>query len=281
MIRIKSYAKINLGLRVVSRREDGYHNLSTLFQRISLADELTLFQQSRMVSYRGPRVTKDPEQNLCVRSARLIQSLFGSQKGIHILMKKNIPVGSGLGGGSSNAAAVILGMLKLYDINISKTELLSIGLEIGSDVPFFLMDVPAAYGEGRGEQLTEVSGLNTHKKIVVLFNKISISTSEAFKSMSENLTNENNSIILQNCVICKYDGENLPTEIINDFESVVFSKYPDLSQARDNLKNAGAEYAGLSGSGSAIFGIFNDLDAVREALEQVPHNWRKFICNPL
>lgn len=277
-MKLQSYAKLNLGLLVLNVREDGYHNLFTLFQRISLADSLDLEPLDGEIKYNGPSLTESFEQNLCVKAAKQFQKQLGSSFGVNIVLDKKIPVGSGLGGGSSNAASVILGMKQLYNLDLSLKEIIELGAKVGSDVPFFLLGTSAAIGEGRGELLEPVSSLPEHYSILILFKGIPISTSEAYKKLDQHLNTVSKSDILRNRDLTRYDGKRLPAQLVNNFEFVVFDEHPILLKARDGLIKAGAIHAGLSGSGSAIFGIFEELNKAKEAQFQFDGSWSSFIC---
>ena len=280
-LELQANAKINLGLRILGKRSDGYHDLITLFQRVSLADRVSLEPISSDIKYLGPNLTVDPKDNLCVRAGLAFQEAFGSNRGVEINLEKMIPVGAGLGGGSSDAAAVLRGMARLYGVDTGSEELRQIAVQVGSDVPFFLSDYSAAIGEGMGEKLTSILGLDQHVFVTLLWPGFSISTKWAYKSADKSLTfrKKNSKIIVRQ--FCSY-RDGIPTaELINDFEGPVFAAHPELARARDELLQRGAETAGLCGSGSALFGIFDGEAEAGAAARGWRSPWLSFVCRPI
>ena len=272
-------AKINIGLRVLGKRADGYHEIQTIFQRLTLHDSITVSRIQSGVEYDGARLTAEPADNLCVRAAHAFKRKFDIDQGVRIVLEKNIPVGAGLGGGSSDAAATILAMTELYDIHPSRDELLSLAGEIGSDVPFFTLNTSAALASGRGEFLTPISGLGSNLSLLIIYPEFEVSTTWAYTCIDKHLTLEknNNNLIIREFL--KFQGEIPTANMGNDFEFPVFEAHPELSRERDRLLNAGAIFAMLSGSGSSLYGVFDDEAIAREAALDCP-NGLSFVCRP-
>jgi 4-diphosphocytidyl-2-C-methyl-D-erythritol kinase len=264
--RLRAFAKLNLGLRILYKRSDGYHELRTVFQTISLADRLdiavTPASETRVLIEGTPEIP----DNLAEKAARLALEAMSIQADVRINLKKNIPAGAGLGGGSSDAAAVLLALPVLAGATIENGRLFSIAAQLGSDVPFFLHG-GTALGLGRGEELYPLPAPpKTHALLVAP--AIHSSTAEAYRDLSQTLT----SIALQNKLASfqqqLWAGLNGFPE--NDFEAVVFARYPELSQIRDRLLNLGAKQAMMTGSGSAIFGVFADQAGLDAAMGSFP-----------
>jgi len=280
-IQINAYAKINLGLRILARRPDGYHELITVFQRISLADRVILEKLDGGIEYAGTELTERPEDNLCYLAAETFCSLFGMELGVRIRLEKAIPTGAGLGGGSSDAAAVLRGMCEMYGISPTHEDLIGAAAEIGSDVPFFFSDLSSALGEGRGERLTPVNGLSRSFYLLVLKPNYSISTAWAYSELDNILTFEKNNISIVSHDFFSYSGGAPSTEMTNDFEVLIFDAHPELAEARADLLDAGAEFAGLCGSGSAVFGAFSDDCQVSAIVGDWRSPWLSYLCRPM
>lgn len=279
-ISINAYAKINLGLRVLSRREDGYHDIITVMQRISLCDHLDLEAVDKKIEYCGPSITESESDNLCVKAAQAFQRNFGKEFGVRIHLKKNIPIGAGLGGGSSDAGAVLTGMSQLYDVDSQSRQMMNAAIEVGSDVPFFAAGYSSALVRGRGEQLLQFPGLNNNSYVLILWPGFEVSTALAYRSLDESLTSDKNNIKLMLCEFFSFQG-GIPTAgMRNDFDDPIFASHPELAQACTDLIEAGAEYAGLSGSGSALYGVFDNEAVARMAASGWHGSWLSFVCCP-
>ena len=263
--RVPAYAKLNRGLRVLYRRPDGYHEIRTVFQTISLADRLDItFSRARTT-----RITIDgaPEipDNLINRAAHLVLEAMRVQGDILFDLKKNIPTGAGLGGGSSDAAAVLLALPVLAGKTLPGERLHEIAIQLGSDVPFFLHG-GTALGMGRGEELYPLPELPAARSLLVA-PQIHSSTAEAYRDLSPRLT----SIPLQN-KLSSFQQEiwrGVTSGSIgvdeNDFEEIVFARHRELRQIKERLLHFGAKPAAMTGSGSAIFGIFADAKQLERA----------------
>jgi 4-diphosphocytidyl-2-C-methyl-D-erythritol kinase len=277
--RLRAFAKLNLGLRVLYRRPDQYHELRTVFQTISLADEL----QVRFSSARETRITVEgtPEiaDNLVERAAQRALEAMGIQADVRFFLKKNIPAGAGLGGGSSDAAAVLLALPVLAGKRLPWDDLSAIAGQLGSDVPFFLHG-GTALGVGRGEELYPLPDRRA-KFVLLLTPEIHSSTAEAYRGISEKLT----LVLLQN-KLKSFQQEIWQTAEaapVNDFEEVVFTRHPDLGRLKQRLERAGAESVLMTGSGSALFGVFPSrarLDRAQRTIEEVRSYRVSFLSRP-
>jgi 4-diphosphocytidyl-2-C-methyl-D-erythritol kinase len=254
--RLRACAKLNLGLRVLYKRPDGYHELRTVFQTISLADTLDVtFERARKTTVVVEGTPEIPD-NLVVKAAHLVMEAMRIQGDVRFNLKKHIPSGAGLGGGSSDAAAVLLALPVLAGKIIPSDRLVTIAAQLGSDVPFFLQG-GTALGLGRGEELYPLPSQKVPYALVVSPD-VHSSTAEAYRGVSERLT----SIPLQNKLHSfqqKLWGGGLPVCMDdNDFEPVVFAAHPELAKIKSRLLRAGATAAAMTGSGSSLFGIYPD-----------------------
>jgi 4-diphosphocytidyl-2-C-methyl-D-erythritol kinase len=249
-------AKINIGLRVIGRREDGYHQLHTLFQEIDFGDKLTLSDQSSgniTLKVSGPAAAGVPDDssNLCHQAANLLKQRSEPDLGsIHIQLEKHIPVGAGLGGGSSDAAAVLRGLNELWGTGFSPEELEELATELGADVPFFIRG-GLQLGEGIGEQLTPLE-LKLPHTIVLVIPPFGVDTAWAYSQLA---TRQIFSQVAHLDHLIHLDP--VPWKAFtNDFEEVVFQQYGKLANIKEELAESGAIYTSLSGSGSAVYGFF-------------------------
>lgn len=275
-----SFAKINLALSVLGRRIDGYHDIQTVFQTIDLGDELEFFPASKFDLTCENFADVPKEDNLVWKAAMLLSSECGEKRGAHVTLRKKIPSGAGLGGGSSNAAAALLGLRRFWNLEVSDAQLFSIASKLGSDVPFFLSG-GTALGTGRGEQISALPDPPA-ENLVVIFPGIHVSTAEAYRSLNLGLTSRTIDLRIQRfcgLVQCK---KMCWTEIFNDFEASILPSYPVIEQAKCYLKDRGAVATLLSGSGSSVFGFFSDGEsAFAAAQESTQAAWRVFPARTL
>lgn len=265
-LKLPSFAKINLFLRVLGKRGDGFHEIVTVFQTISLCDYLTFSQSDSLEFSSNDSEIPTGEANLIVNAARRLQEHTNSNFGAAIFLEKNIPFPGGLGGGSSNAAIALLGLATLWNLRISFEELLQIASEIGSDVPFFFYGGTAT-GKGRGTEIS-VADDQPEKPLLIVTPNIEISTAEAYAKLgSKDLTKIDPKSILKNC---RDAGESLESghlSFINDFEKSVFKIEPELKRIKEKLLDSGADVALLSGSGASVFAIFDNEEKQQFALK--------------
>ncbi|HEX8178239.1 MAG TPA: 4-(cytidine 5'-diphospho)-2-C-methyl-D-erythritol kinase [Pyrinomonadaceae bacterium] len=281
---LPAYAKINLGLRVLGRRPDGYHELRTVFQTITLHDDLTFTARpdTRIeLACAAPDIPTD-DTNLVQRAAAALRERYNLRSGARIELTKRIPAGGGLGGGSSDAAVALVGLAHLWQIKTNAQELHEIGARLGADVPFFF-NGGTALGTGRG---TEISALADHPKmhLIVVTPGVKISTAEAYKALSAPALTKADSPA--NLPISRTQADAaraLSVELTNDFAPVVFRLQPEIARAHAALLKVGARAAALSGSGASVFGIF-DSERTRGSAHtalQTEAGWQVFACTTL
>jgi 4-diphosphocytidyl-2-C-methyl-D-erythritol kinase len=269
-ITVPALAKLNLDLRVLHKRPDGYHELRTIFQTISLRDTLTIDYETARRTQIEIASTIDIADNLIARAARLVLDHLRLKAAIRFSLVKHIPIGAGLGGGSSNAAAVLMALPALAGRRIESLERIRLAEALGSDVPFFLYG-GTALGVGRGTELYPLPGIDTREALVI-HSGVHVSTGEAYAALgrqtSDALTSGTNSPILREfqTIAWALAGsclERFPLK--NDFEQAVFAAHPELRRSVRKLRRLGAVMAKLTGSGSAIFGIFPEAGDARRA----------------
>lgn len=261
---LPSNAKINIGLRIVGQRDDGLHLLHTLFQEIDFGDHLTIRSLPTaditlaITGATGKTLLPDAG-NLCYQAAQLLQRKTGTRKGAYIHLEKHIPVGAGLGGGSSNAATVLRGLNQLWGIYLAEQDLEEMAVELGADVPFFIRGC-LQLGEGIGEILTPLKVDLAHS-ILLLVPPIQISTAWAYSQWAGQ--KEQPAAAALDQLITQ---QPIPWEkFSNDFERVIFARYSQLKALKEDLLKAGAEYASMSGSGSTLYGLFTDRKVAKRA----------------
>lgn len=276
-IKLPSFAKINLHLRVLGKRADGFHELCTVFQTVSLCDTLIFKESKHLVLSCDYRKIPIDERNLIIKAAKILQEKFDVKKGARILLRKKIPAPGGLGGGSSNAAVTLLALTKLWEIETGFSEMVEIGKHLGSDVPFFFCG-GTALGAGRGTEIFPLSETE-EKFILIVAPKVNISTAEAFLRLNApRLTNPDSKSILP---ICLREAESLNLRqcgLKNDFEASVFKIEPEIGRVKEKLFSLGARCALMTGSGASVFGIFDSEETRQTAIKALEdeRTWRKF-----
>ena len=275
-IEIKAPAKINLGLFVVSKRSDGYHNLNTLFYPIcDLFDTITFQKSNEFIFTCSDTSIPNDGNNLVVKAVKLLEKIKGNNINVSIELNKRIPSQAGLGGGSSDAAATLISINEMFKIGLDNEQLLISGLELGADVPFFIK-AKAAVGKSRGE-LLELIDLQIDNPIMLVNPHINISTKEAFSNVAVGETKIDLKLAIKNnkpdfCFLRKHVG--------NDFEPYIFKRYPEIETIKEKMYIAGAEYALLSGSGSTVYGIFPDTESAEKMKDSLPKDYFCWISNP-
>ena len=269
-------AKVNLGLRVLRKRADGYHDLETVFFGIGWQDTLRVSRTSRFtLEVQGMDLAAD-DSNLVTKAAHSLARHTRSALGAQIQLEKRIPIGAGLGGGSSDAAATLRLLSDLWNVSVSEAELNEIALGIGSDVPFFL-GPPVAYATGRGEVLTPMPEYQLPYPLLVVIPPVSISTAWAFGQVTPRAKGTSN----LKAVIESNDLALWRAEVVNDFEALVLKEEPVLAEAKEITLRCGAGYAALSGTGAAVYSIFEDLGAAEAAEEKArERGWRTWLELP-
>ena len=257
-INIKSNAKLNLGLKILNRRTDGYHNIHTIMQEIDIYDtiELSITKSKKITLSTSGIPTPNDQNNLCYKAAKLFLEAYNISNGVHIKLNKHIPIGAGLGGGSSNAANTLKGLYDLFNISIDNDTINILCAKLGADVPFFIKG-GIQLSEGIGHNLQPITSLADNIYFLIIYPDIEISTSWAYSEYKNYL--ENTSI--QTNFMPLSDRINWSL-LENDFEKVVLSTYPKISQIKDCLVESGSLFASLSGSGSTMFGVYDNLELV-------------------
>ncbi|MFI5187227.1 MAG: 4-(cytidine 5'-diphospho)-2-C-methyl-D-erythritol kinase [Chitinophagales bacterium] len=258
--------KINLGLNIVRKRSDGFHDIETVFYPIALRDALEVIQTNGIeenvqysipiatgidfqFSTSGETVAGDPEDNLCIKAYQLLKKNFTQLPAVKMHLHKTIPSGSGLGAGSADGAVVLRLLNQKFHLGLSTEQLLGYALQLGSDCPFFIINRPC-FATGRGEILEPIQPDLSDYKIVIINPGIHISTTEAFSLLTPAIPSKSIKKIIQQPI------ETWKEELKNDFEEPVFRKYPELKTIKEKLYEAGAIYTSMTGSGSTIYGIF-------------------------
>lgn len=273
---LKSHAKVNIGLQIRNQRPDGYHNIHTVFQELDFHDTIRLEKRDSCCQFSSnvDWLAKD-DSNLCVKAWQKMVDVFGLG-GVSIELEKRIPAGGGLGGGSSNAATILKGLRKLYELDVSDHELETMGIDLGADVPFFIKG-KTQIGDGIGEILKPIETIINGCYLLVVPD-LHIDTKWAYGEF-KNILDRPNEIVNFLGFIRK---EIIPFELFeNDFEAIVVPAYPEIGQIKNSLRAHGARFASLSGSGSTVFGVFDkDADA-KSAESHFSSRYNTFITNPI
>lgn len=253
--------KINLGLNILRKRDDGFHDLETVFFPIDLRDALEIIPSPNKTQITVTGIAAgNPENNLCLKAYHLLKNDYPQMPEINIHLHKAIPIGAGLGGGSADAASMLQLLNEKFNLNISPDKLFVYALQLGSDCSFFLLNKPCL-ATGRGEVLEPINMPLSGYKILLINPGIHISTAEAFKKIKPAIPAKKiKDIILQPI-------ETWKRELSNDFENYVFERYPLIKKIKEDIYKAGAVYAAMSGSGSTIFGIFKKDVLIRYKTE--------------
>ena len=247
--------KINLGLRITQKRADGFHALETVFFPISIKDALEIIIEPETsaapitFTSSGLAINGDPSDNLCFKAYGLLKKDYPTIPNIKMHLHKTIPMGAGLGGGSSDGAFTLVALNQLFNLEIPEQALLDYALQLGSDCPFFIINTPA-FATGRGEILKPIN-LNLDGYSIVIVNPgIAISTKLAFSLITPKVPDTN-----MEAIICE-PVTSWKEKLINDFEQPIFNSFPELANIKETLYKKGAVYASMTGTGSTVFGIF-------------------------
>jgi 4-diphosphocytidyl-2-C-methyl-D-erythritol kinase len=262
-IRVKSYAKINWALDVLFKREDGYHELRTIYQTVSLHDNLIMSKTDSAIEIicDDARVPCD-ETNLVYKAAVKLRQATGVKSGARIEIEKRIPVAAGMGGGSSNAAATLLGLEKLWQVSIDESQRFDIAASLGSDVPLFFMG-GTLLGIGRGEEVYPLEEVEC-ASLLLVNPGIQVSTATAYSSLRR-LTREASPRKIPFTFFAAKGIRELPLVARNDFEEVVLITHPEIAEVKERLQRLGAKLALMSGSGSTVFAVFDNLKTSERA----------------
>lgn len=275
---LQAFAKINIGLYVVRRRTDGYHDIVTVFHRVAVHDRLTMTPAADIrVTSSSPDAPSD-QTNICHKAATLLREHCSVSGGVHIHIDKQVPVGAGLGGGSADAARVLRELPALWDVTVAEEDLRTIALRLGSDVPYFLSP-GSAIASGRGEVLHYFT-LDVPHAILLCNPGIHVATGWAYGRITpgtDGMPADLASIVRAGMD----DPALLRTGLRNDFEEVVFDAHPAVRRVKDDMLRAGAVFAMMSGSGSTVYGFFPSMDAATAcAAPLAAQGFRTFITPP-
>ena len=257
--------KINLGLSILAKRADGYHELETVFYPIAVSDALEILPAANLtMTQSGIAVPGDPAQNLCLKAYHLLKKDFPALPAVQMHLHKNIPMGAGLGGGSSDGTSTLLILNQQFSLGLNDQQLIDYASQLGSDCPFFVYN-KACHATGRGEILTPIHLDLSNYQFLLVHPGVHIATAWAFQQLNPHTKSESIQAIIEKPIT---DWKNY---LINDFEAPVFKAEPTLSAIKDQLYQLGAMYASMSGSGSSLFGIFpkdhfNQAPSIEHAL---------------
>jgi 4-diphosphocytidyl-2-C-methyl-D-erythritol kinase len=284
LINLPSFAKINLSLRVLGRRPDGYHEIDTVLQTVSVHDDLIFRSRTDdlvVLKCDAPEIPTD-NTNLIMRAALALRESGKDLPGVDITLIKRIPAKGGLGGGSSNAAVTLLALKHLWQIDLDKKKFLSIASSLGSDVPFFLVG-GLAHGVGTGKEVFPLQD-SEKKWLIIITPKASVSTRFAYEALkSPSLTTSGSISILSSSFAAPFSEDSDQWALQNDFEKVIFEIEPEIERAKLALLETGAKGGLLTGSGSSVFGIFPSEDSRERARANLKceDGWRTFACNTI
>ena len=286
---IKSFAKLNLYLQVLNKRKDNFHNLSTLFTRIDLADTLTFRKRpDNLIRFNcdHPDLPKD-KSNLCYRAAALLKQELEVTSGVQIELKKHIPVGAGLGGGSSNAASVLLGLNKFWNLNLSKTRLVKLAAKLGSDVPFFIHQAKFALGSQRGDKIKPLGSLDKLKlRFILIYPNFKVSTPLIYQKFDtySGLTRQAGNVKILTSQLLNKGKAVSADSFFNGLEVVTSNLYPVVNQVKKALSGMGLERVMMSGSGPAVFGICDShrqAQSLKNKLSKQYKGWQVFAVSTI
>lgn len=275
-IELKSRAKINLSIDVLGKRPDGYHLVEMIMQTIDLFDNIKIFsldEDKIIISSNSKEIPTD-SSNIVYKAANLIKKEFDIKKGIEIYIDKNIPVAAGMAGGSSNAAAILVGLNKLWDLNLSNDELKKLGLKLGADVPFCI-EGEASLAESIGEKLTNIDGLSEDVFILVCKPELFVSTKEVYEAVDSKVIEKrpDNKLLIQ--LLKENNIELLSKNMYNVLESVTKEKYPVIDKIENTMIDNKALGAMMSGSGPTVFGLYSNKDDAEKCKKILLENFKQ------
>lgn len=277
-MKINSYAKINLGLHVLDKRVDGFHNITTIFQEINFYDQLTI-EKSKTMIFDTNATWLDATNNTCISAIEILKQHHPDLPNFKIFLQKNIPTNAGLGGGSSNGTAILKGINQLCSLNIQEKEMKKLAEKISADSTFFV-DGGMQGAEEKGQKLYPIKNIQLDNYILLIMPDIKVQTSEAFMFIKKYLVKGETHIKLSQ-MLEELKLKNLSSELFyNDFEMHVFKTHPEIGKIKLEILDLGAKYASLSGSGSTVFGIFSDKKTAQKAQSFFSPHYSTIIANP-
>jgi 4-diphosphocytidyl-2-C-methyl-D-erythritol kinase len=274
-LEIKAPAKINFGLFVVEKRPDGYHNLETIFYPVNdLYDEL-FFYKSDHFEFTSNDPELENKTNLIIKSKELLENQSNKKLNVKIELRKNVPIGAGLGGGSSDAATTLISLNEMFNLKYNNETLRKFALTLGSDIPFFIKPRPS-FAESRGEVLTLLDDFDINSPILLINPGIHISTKLAYQNIKPG-----RAVYDLRSLKCKdlEDSSLLIKNVLNDFEEYAFNTYPEIESINEKMYQTGAKFALMSGSGSTVYGIYETIEKAEAASRQFPEHYFKFISS--
>ena len=276
---IKSTSKINIGLHVHDKRSDGFHNISTLFQEINLCDTIKIIEDKNF-SCTTNCSTIIEKDNFGTKAFNIMKTQYSDIPNVRISITKTIPTNAGLGGGSSNGTAVLMGLNHLFKLNLSKQKLSEMASKVSSDSAFFVSG-GLQFGTQRGEKLDVIQNIKIPKHILLVHPGIKISTKEAFSHLKNHLLNENMDINLSQ-LLKELNNYTFNSRLFkNDFEMYVFETHPEIGAIKLRILDLGAKYASLSGTGSTVFGIFSSKKDLLKAQSFFSPQYSTYYVNPI
>ena len=274
---LRSKSKINLGLKVLNKRSDGLHNIVTIFQEVDFGDKIQLVKHKT-----GCQIKSDVDwipvdnSNICHKAYSALCHELNQNFGVKISLQKRIPVGSGIGGGSANAATTLIGLNSLYNLGLNDKKLESIAVNIGADVPFFIRG-GTQIGQETGGKLSPITK-KLEAAILLVIPRLSISTEWAYSQLKNKLKSDNS--ILRFVDLMRKDFLSFKF-FENDFEKIVIPAYPEIGSIKNKLLDSGAKFASLSGSGSTVFGIFDDNVFAKKAESYFRNSHLTILTRPI
>ena len=286
VINLKPPAKINLHLKVLRKRPDGYHDIETVFERIDLCDELTLkaIPEDIVVKCDDPQVPCD-KRNLIYKAAQMLKEKYPVAAGVEMTLKKNIPVAAGLGGASSDCAYALRGLNELWDLKLNKSQLFDIGSSIGADVAFFLLDCGRAIGRGKGEILEPCGG--TQEKSIFWYLLVNpgfpVLAKDAYEGLNLGLTSSPSDSRINPVRLKGIKFEDLGDFLFNSLEAPVERKFKAISDMKSEIKKAGLKLSMMSGSGPTVYGVASGKEEALGAKSRLTlgNGWQAFVARTL
>lgn len=288
-IKLIAPAKVNLFLKVLNKRKDSYHNILTIFERISLCDKIRISTTSKgIVVYSNKFITRNPKENLAYKAAKLILNQTNIKAGVKIEIEKNIPIGGGLGGGSSDAAQVLIGINRLLNLKFNRKVLMKLASQLGADVPFFILDTPFAVGRSRGDRLKV---MDSKKRFwhLLLYPGFGLSTKAVYDAFDFALTRRPRNVKIRFPSTCSMDFDAVESMLYNDLEDIAKKKKDIIGKIIKRLAFCLGKKTILSGSGPSLFCLYRTRkEATRDRdilLKSVPARerkpWRVFVVKTM
>ena len=273
---LKSPAKINLGLNIIRKRDDGFHDLETIFYPLLLSDILTFEKADETKLESNSTEINSLQTNLISTAIEFLETIVNRKLNVKIYLEKNIPIGAGLGGGSSNAASTLKALNQLFELNLTYGKLSEIALKLGSDVPFFLEPYPC-FASSRGEIRKNIQ-LSLSQPILIVNPGIHISTKWAFQNLELTFHKKSLKELCEHSSVTIDDIKDYAT---NDFENIVYEKYPEVKSIKDKLDASVADFVSMTGTGSTVYGVFSNLQKARWVKKDFDASYFTYINFPV